>query len=219
MNAEPQLASTDTAVIDLLRRHSAMTVSQFVEELRVTATAVRQRLTRLMAQGLIERRLVKAVRGRPSHEYALTDEGRRQAGTNFPDLALVLWNEIREIEDPQVRRGLLQRIAHRMADQYADDVCGDTVSERMEKLAELYRGRRIPLSVEYAEQGDKETRDDAADKPTLPVLHALACPYPELAERDRGVCAMERMMFAELLDTDLRLTQCRLDGGDCCTFQ
>jgi predicted ArsR family transcriptional regulator len=53
----------------------------------------------------------------------------------------------------------------------------------------------------------------------LPVLTALACPYPDLAEQDHSVCAMERMMFAEILGEPLKLTQCRLDGATCCTFE
>jgi hypothetical protein len=51
------------------------------------------------------------------------------------------------------------------------------------------------------------------------VLTVWACPYPELAEVDRGICAMERLMFAELLEQDVRLTACRLDGDPCCRFQ
>ncbi len=226
MNPEPTFASSDTAVVDLLRQREGMTVSQLAAELNVTATAVRQRLNRLMGQGLVERRLVKTARGRPNHHYILTEEGRRKAGTNFHDLATVLWDEIRDISDPQVRRGLLQRIAHRLAGQYSKEVAGETVGDRMEKLANLYRERRIPLTVTHSGNEDRSTADEAADapsgesaKPQLPVLHALACPYPDLAERDRSICAMERMMFAELLNTDLRLTQCRLDGGECCTFE
>jgi predicted ArsR family transcriptional regulator len=50
------------------------------------------------------------------------------------------------------------------------------------------------------------------------VLTAVACPYPELAEQDRGVCAMERMMFSEMVGERLKLTDCRLDGDACCRF-
>ena len=69
-------------------------------------------------QGLIDRELARAGRGRPSHRYALTEKGRRQTGANFVDLALALWKEVRAIEDPEVRRGLLQRIAKTMAAMY-----------------------------------------------------------------------------------------------------
>jgi predicted ArsR family transcriptional regulator len=79
----------------------------------------------------------------------------------------------------------------------------------MESLAEVYRQRDIPFQVE------RKTVSDM----TLPVLKAVACPYPDLAEKDRSVCAMERLMFAELLESNVRLSQCRLDGGACCTFE
>ena len=66
----------------------------------VTATAVRQRLQRLMAEGLIERHTERKGRGRPNHRYSLTEKGERSAGTNFSDLAVVLWEEIKAVDDP-----------------------------------------------------------------------------------------------------------------------
>jgi predicted ArsR family transcriptional regulator len=56
-------------------------------------------------------------------------------------------------------------------------------------------------------------------KGQLPVLTALACPYPELAEQDRSVCAMERLLMSELIGEDVRLSECRLDGDSCCRFE
>jgi predicted ArsR family transcriptional regulator len=170
---------------------------------------VRQRLTRLMAQGLIERRVVKTPRGRPSHNYTLTELGRRKTGNNFHDLATALWDELRSVDNPEIRRGLLQRVARRMASSYSEQVDGETLDERMESLAEVYRQRDIPFQVEHK----------SVSETSLPILKAVACPYPDLAERDRTVCAMERLMFSELLEANVRLSQCRLDGGACCTFE
>lgn len=209
MVPQASFESSDATVLDLLRQREAMTVTQLARELNVTATAIRQRLTRLMVEALVERRVVKTPRGRPCHHYVLTEQGRRKTGNNFHDLATALWDEIRAIEDPEIRRGLLQRIARRMADGYADRITGETTAERMESLAGVYRERDIPFTVVQNESGPAR----------LPVLNALACPFPDLAERDRSICAVERMMFAELLDTNVRLTHCRLDGGACCTFE
>lgn len=197
--------NSDVAILDLLRKFGSATVSQLAEWTHVTATAVRQRLNRLLAQELIQRRAVRAGRGRPSHQYELTDKGRRQTGANFVDLAIALWQEIREIKDPEVRRGLLQRLAVRLAGMYSGQVRGKTVEEKMASLAELFSHRKIPFAVEQSG--------------SLPVLTALACPYPELAEQDRTVCVMERMLFSELLGQHVRLGQCRLDGASCCTFE
>ena len=198
--------SSDVGLLDLLRKVSPQTVNQLAEAMQVTATAVRQRLTRLMGQGLVERAVQSGGRGRPSHQYRLTDEGRRRTGANFADLAVALWQEIREIQDPEVRRGLLRRISRRLAEQYADQVRGETIEEKMESLAALFAEKRIPFEVERGQSG-------------LPILNAVACPYPELAEQDRGICAMERLLFEEVLGEEMRLSACRLDGAGCCEFE
>jgi len=215
-----QFVSSDVAILDLLRKRPTMSVTEMADCLEVTATAVRQRLTRLMAQGYVERSTEKAGRGRPSHRYALTPKGRRKTGSNFADLAVALWQEIRQIKDPEVRRGLFQRLAKRLAEMYADRIEGDTTEERMRSLARLLGERNVPFSVDAEGERHGQSghgRGEADER--LPVLTALACPYPELAEQDRTICAMEKLLFAELLDRDLRLTNCRLDGGSCCTFE
>ena len=82
-----QTESSDKAMLDVLRQNGAVTISVLVAEMGVTATAVRQRLQRLMADGLIERQAENKGRGRPNHRYSLTEKGERSAGTNFADMA------------------------------------------------------------------------------------------------------------------------------------
>jgi predicted ArsR family transcriptional regulator len=175
---------SDKAILDLLRAQDSLTIADFKRSLRVTATAVRQKLNRLLALGFVRREIERGEgRGRPVHRYSLTESGQRRTGSNFADLAVAIWQEIRSIDDPQVRRGLMRAIAH---------VFGD---------------REIPCEV------------SESDDQKLPILNVLACPYPVLAEQDRGICAMERMLFSELIGTNVRLAQCRLDGGGCCSFE
>lgn len=197
--------SSDRAMLDLLRRERSLTISELVSQIGVTATAVRQRIARLMADGLIERKLQRRERGRPVHRYSLTEKGLRSGGTNYDDLASALWTEIRAVKSPEVRRGLLQRIASILSKRYAKEVQGNTLAERMESLQDLMAEREAPLTVNQSG--------------ALPVLSALACPYPDLAQQDRGVCAMERLMYSEVLGASLALTECRLDGDHCCTFE
>src|SRR6266436_2324181 len=111
-----QTETSDKGVLDFLRREGAVTIGALVAEMGVTATAVRQRLQRLMADGLIQRQSERKGRGRPNHRYSLTEKGERAAGTNFGDMASVLWDEIKSVEDPEIRRGLLKRIAGRLAE-------------------------------------------------------------------------------------------------------
>jgi len=203
MNATTELS--DRTIVDYLRRHSAATIGDLVEFTGVTATAVRQRLTRLMSNGFVARESTAAGRGRPMHRYSLTPEGARSGGTNYDKLAQVLWEEIREVRDPEVRQGLLKRISERLADVYRDQIAGGTLRDRMAALAGLMSGQDVPFEVDPSDE--------------LPVLTALACPYPDLAEQDRGVCAMEKMMLSNVLGEGLKLSSCRLDGASCCTFE
>ncbi len=200
------IRNSDDGLMDLLRGKGPLGIADLASAMQVTATAVRQRLSRLMGEGLIQRELTKAPRGRPSHRYRLTDKGVRQTGSNFADLAIALWHEVRLIKDPEVRSGLLQRLARAMAGAYRSQIDGQTLAERMESVSRLFAERNVPLVVEQSGQ--------------LPVLTALACPYPELAEQDRGICAVEKMLFSELLGDPVKLTECRLDGAaTCCRFQ
>src|SRR5215203_3375641 len=91
--------TSDLQFLDLLRKLGALSVSELMVQTSVTATAVRHRLNPLLKQGLIEREAKAGSRGRPSHKYQLTDLGRRSAGANFADLAVALWQEVREIKD------------------------------------------------------------------------------------------------------------------------
>ena len=196
----------DAALLDVLRKLGDLRVDELCGHLQVTATAVRQRLTRLMNLGLVQRVAITKGRGRPSHRYALTDVGRRQTGSNFADLAMALWEEIRSIQEPDVRRGLMQRLSRRLATKYAEMIEGESTADKMESLARMLGERDIPFEV---------SQEDGQ----LPVLTAYGCPYTELAEQDRSVCSMERMLFAELLGENLKLSDCRLDGAHCCTFE
>jgi predicted ArsR family transcriptional regulator len=202
MSAETE--NSDKALLNFIRREGAVTISAMIAEMGVTATAVRHRLSRVMADGLVERHTERLSRGRPNHRYSLTEKGQQAAGTNFHDMAIVLWEEINSVEDPLIQRGLLKRISDRLVARYRNEIAGDSLEERMTSLARLMGEREI--SYEVGVKGD------------LPVLSALSCPYPDLASRDRGVCAVEKLMLSEMLGGNVRLSECRLDGAACCTF-
>lgn len=103
--------SSDADFLDLLRTTGALSVAELSDAMEVTPTAVRQRLTRLMSQEIIQREAIRNGRGRPKHRYWLTDKGLRMTGSNFTDLAMALWKEVRSLKDPELRREMLRRIA------------------------------------------------------------------------------------------------------------
>jgi predicted ArsR family transcriptional regulator len=200
--------SADRPLLDLIRRQGPLTVAAMADDLGVTATAVRNRLSRLIESGLVERQSENHGRGRPRHTYQASVEAHRKLGQNYTDLALVLWDEMMStVADRKLRRLLFGRITERLAELYRRQVTDDGWEGRLEQLGAVLHDRGIEAEVVRREAG------------TLPILKQHSCPYFALAEIDHAVCAMERKMFEKVVGRGLRLSQCRLDGARSCDFE
>ncbi len=200
--------SSDRALLDLIRRSGPLTITEMVKDLGVTSTAVRNRLSRLIETGLVERETQAGSRGRPRHVYQASDLARRRLGQNYADLAVVLWDEMMTtVEDRRLRRLLFARITDRLADLYRREVSGPEWEGRLVQLSNLLHDRGVEAEVAH----------DGAQ--ALPILRQHSCPYYQLAEVDRAICALERKMFEKILGRGLRISQCRLDGDRSCDFQ
>jgi predicted ArsR family transcriptional regulator len=200
--------ASDRALLDLLRRRGPMTVAELSADLGVTGTAVRNRLSRLLESGLIERRAEARGRGRPRHAYQASVEAQKRLGQNYAELAVALWEEMMTtVEDRKLRRLLFTRITERLAETYRCQVSGPEWEGRLVQLTNLLHDRGVEAEV---------ARDAVG---AFPVLRQHSCPYYELAEADPAICALERKMFEKVLGRGLRLSQCRLDGDRFCDFQ
>ena len=86
----------------------------------MTPTAVRNRLTRLVGSGMVERRSESGQSGPPeAHAYQASVEAHKKLGQNYADLAVALWGELMQaVEDRKLRRLLFGRVTDRLAEQY-----------------------------------------------------------------------------------------------------
>src|SRR4051794_36509333 len=200
--------SSDRKLLDLIRRRGPLSVVEMATLSGVTGTAVRNRLARLVATGLVERKTEHIGRGRPRHRYEASVEAHKRLGQNYADLAVALWEEMMSsVGDRKLRRLLFARITDRLAEVYRNRVTGDHWEGRLVQLSHVLHDRGVEAEV---------ARDDAG---LALILRQHSCPYYELAETDRGICALERKMFEKVLGRGLRLSQCRLDGDRSCDFQ
>ena len=196
--------TADADLLNLLADSGPLVISDIQSYFEITRTAVSERLRRLMAEGLVDRKLLRGGRGRPSYRYSLSPKARKLAGNNFADLAAVLWQEVLHIEDSRRPQRFVSRIAGALKALYADAIHGTTLKARMESLRELFEKRRVRCDV--------DTRGG------VPTFTLRDCPYLELAEVDSTICQMETMLFSQLLGDEVVLSQCRLDGHACCQF-
>jgi predicted ArsR family transcriptional regulator len=201
--------TSDRALLDLIRRNGPLTVPEMGESLGVTDTAVRNRLARLVGSGLVVRRtLLHQGRGRPRHTYEASVEAQKRLGQNYTDLALALWEEMMtSVADRKLRRLLFTRVTERLAETYRSQLSDHEWEGRLVQLANVLHDRGVEAEV---------ARDAIT---ATPILRQHSCPYYELAEADRAICALERKMFEKVLGRSLKLSQCRLDGDRFCDFE
>ena len=196
----------DRRLLETLRRERAMTVSQLTDALGVTATAVRQRIDRMLESGLIAREKIGQGRGRPQYEYRLSDAGHREAGADAGKLAEAMWQSILALPDESVRKWLIGQIAQRLGSRFAQRLAEGSLEERMTAMSELLAEQRFLT--------------DVSQHDSLPVLDIHACPYPDLTDEDqrRDMCQLEQEMLSEALGQPMQLSSCQLDGHSCCQF-
>ena len=197
--------SNDRELLQELHRLGSGTVQELCDALGVTATAVRQRLVRLQGSRLIGRETLKVGRGRPSFVYRLTETGTRLLGENYGDLVLVLWRELQEIHEPELRERIVARVRDALVERYGNLVDGQTLDERVAQLTEALSDRGFQVESDCSSG--------------LPVLRENNCPYPELASRDPSICRLEQQVFERILGDSVTLAQCCRNGDHCCEFQ
>ena len=65
---------TQEAVLLYLKRQGELTVTDLCAMLSITSMAVRRHLAHLQKEGLVEARMVRQVRGRPTYHYKLASK-------------------------------------------------------------------------------------------------------------------------------------------------
>jgi predicted ArsR family transcriptional regulator len=205
MNPHYQLSQNDWVMISVLRGTESMSICELTDAMRVTATAVRQRLKRLMALELVKRSRTVEGRGRPSHRYLLTDKGERSSANNLDDLAVVLWEQVQKIEDLGVKQKVISGAVERLTERYKTAIRGETAEERVRSLVEMFAERQIPISLD--------------ENSELPMIKVEGCPYPTLAGENHEICDMEQALLSSVIGHPVDRCQCRHDGDSCCSFE
>jgi DeoR family suf operon transcriptional repressor len=201
-----QLAGSPAGqVLSILQRQGEATIKDLEVALGVTATAVRQQIAGLLADGYILQEIERAGRGRPKHVYSLTPKGRALFPHHYDEFTNSLLREILVSEGAAKVQELLGRMSLRLAEPYERQLAGLTSAERAFKLTELLNAKGILAEVEFQPDGI--------------VFREYTCPYYELAREHRAICDMEGNMIAHAVKQSVELVACTLDGHHGCQFK
>ncbi len=203
------LSTQDTAtpagqILEFLLRNGPASIKELELVSGVTATAVRQQLASLTAEGLVTMSKERQGVGRPRNLYQLTERSHSLFACYNDELALDLIHELMETEGADKLRYLLNRVGSKLAVQYRRQIKGQVMGDRVRELSTVLDRRGIRVDLE---QGDD-----------VIILHEYNCPYHEIASVHRDICEMERSAFSQALGTDVTLGDCIQDGHHSCQF-
>ncbi|MCH8948749.1 MAG: helix-turn-helix domain-containing protein [Chloroflexi bacterium] len=199
------MQATRQQILDYLRRQGRATVKDLDAYLSLTSTGVRQHLTVLERESLVEAQEERGRVGRPALVYRLTEQGDALYPKSYDELANVLLEEVRELAGGQALQTLLRRVASRFADPYRERLENRSVRERAHEASRII-GERGCLS-DCVQDGDDW------------LIRQYTCPFPRVAGENSCVCSLDVEFIRQLVGADARLTTSLLRDDRACTFR
>jgi predicted ArsR family transcriptional regulator len=200
------MQATRQDILDHLRRNGEATVRDLGSVLRLTATGIRQHLTILERDGLVEARESRGHVGRPALVYSLSAKGAALFPSRYDDLCNLLLAEVRAMAGSKGIQGLLMGVAKRSAEEYDDRLQGHNLGDRVRETTAIIGERGSLVECEQV------ARDEF-------LINQYTCPFPNVARSNSGVCALDVEFVRRLTGADARLTRSLLRGDSTCTFR
>ena len=199
------MQATRQQIIDYLRRQGRATVKELDAHLGLTSTGVRQHLTVLEREGLVEAHEERGHVGRPALVYQLTDKGDGLYPKRYDQLANLLLEEVRGVAGAQALQTLLRRVATRFAEPYKERVEGKSLAERVTEATIIIEERGSAA----------DCVQDGGDW----LIRQYTCPFPRVATQNSCVCALDVEFVRQLVGADARLSTSLLRGDRACTYR
>ncbi len=191
-------------VLKSIQMRGRASIKDVAADLGVTPSAVRLHLMQLEARGAIEAEKVREGVGRPYFVYSVTPEAHNLFHKGDGDLARLVLQEVEQSQGPDALQDVLDRVGDRLVALYQNQVAGPELEPRIEAWASILERRGVVAEIDRIESGYR--------------LRTYGCPYQHVFTENRAVCEMERRVMARLLQSDVTLVRCLLDGQKGCQF-
>lgn len=197
--------NTHQAVLHYLKRNNEMSVAELCDVLGVTSMAVRRHLAGLQKDGLVETRLVRQSRGRPTYRYRLTP----RAETLFPSgLSTMAFDLLDAVYEMRGHKGVMELLEMR------DELI---VKKNRERLAALPFEDRLQEVVKiYSENGFMTEWQKLPDGNYF--IFQQHCAIHHLATQYRQICVLEPKLMERLLGVKVTREKFMLKDDPICGY-
>jgi len=203
-----QLNQNQTKILEHLQDHShGATADDFIDILKITKTAIKEHLNKLLHQGLITFEDNKGLVGRPKRFYKLTDQGVHVFPKQYSWLSTVILEHLSIEMGPEGVRNFMKNLADAISKDKKHEF--DKISSTTEAL------KKITLLL--SELGYRATLKQS-DLRKGAIIEATNCVYHNVAKQHPELCSFDIRLIENLSNLDVKLESCIARGGESCRF-
>lgn len=220
-----RVEGTRERILAILRRRSeGIGINDLAEEIGLAGATVRRHLDVLLRDGYVAIQQVKGRTGRPRYVFSITAAGADLFPHHYVRLTHRLLDEIMSLDagethgrDGRALAGLVfERMAERLAVEYASKLRGGALRERTQRAASLLAEEGIDFEVVPGSAGSVE-------------VVGRGCPCQRIASGTNGAssagtavpgCEHDRQLLERLLGVRaISLTPAELPGDSLCGYR
>lgn len=191
------IEGTREAIAGILRRRSRVPIEEFAAELGLAGATIRRHLDILRRDGHVSLEQERGGAGRPRYVFSLTEAGADLFPQHYVRLTRRLVDEIVGLHPGETdgRDGLgvadllFEKMAERLAREYAPRVVGETLGERVRVATELLEGEGLDFEVATE---DGELR-----------LLGRGCPCRRFGAGEHVGCDHDRRLLSQLIGAEV----------------
>jgi DeoR family suf operon transcriptional repressor len=198
------MKSTRDRILQTILHHPRRTINELAEAVGINPISARHHLTNLQVEGLVAAEEERHGVGRPRLVYFLTEDGMEKFPTRYLRLTTRLLAQMKETMPAPVVSKLFSQIADDMASDYADQVQGLDMEERLDFVKTLLAEEGF--TVEWEKKGEQYQ------------IHEISCPYYKIGINHPEVCTVDQALISKMLALPAEKVQCILNGGAQCTY-
>jgi DeoR family transcriptional regulator, suf operon transcriptional repressor len=198
------MKSTRDRILQTLLRQPRTTINELAVAVGINPISVRHHLTNLQVEGLVSTEEERHGVGRPRLVYLLTEAGMERFPTRYLRLTTRLLTQMKESMPEPVVANLFSEMADGLAEEYASQMKGLNMEERLDLAKTLMTEEGF--TIEWERAGSQYR------------IHEITCPYLQIGQSHPEVCTVDQTLISKLLAVPAEKVQCVLQGDAHCTY-
>jgi DeoR family suf operon transcriptional repressor len=198
------MKSTRDRILQTLLRKPRTTINELAVAVGINPISVRHHLTNLQVEGLVGTEEERHGVGRPRLVYSLTETGMERFPTRYLRLTTRLLAQMKESMPAPVVSKLFAEMADGLAEDYASQMKGLDMEERLDLAKSLLTVEGF--DIQWEKSGGQYR------------IHEITCPYLQIGQNHPEVCTVDQTLISKMLAVPAEKVQCVLQGDAQCTY-